>query len=135
MSFYQKITMMQEPFDGGLDEKQRSKIIFNILATKTPSDTFLEEIANKLETAGVGTRNTSIFVSSSAVIPPGSGPYLSITETGGTGPLRIHNSASPAQQRPGAQIVARAGDYSTARTMARAAYDALVVVVNQTLTT
>ncbi len=133
MSFYQTILPLQEPFDGGLDDNNRTKILFNILAVKTPSDTFVEEVAKKLEDAGVGTRNVSIFATSLANIPQDEGPYLSIMETGGTGPLRNHNSSSPAWQRPGAQIVARGSDYSAARTMARAAYDALVAVVNVNL--
>jgi len=132
MAFYKRIKALQEPFDGGLDDKQRSKVQFNILATKAPSATFLEEIVAYLESLGVVSGN--VFVSTRASIPSGEGPYLSIVETGGTGSITEQNSDSPAFQRPGAQIVARAGDYVAARTLARAAYDALVRVKNQTLT-
>jgi hypothetical protein len=135
MAFYQRIKALQEPFDLGLDEKERSKVQFNIMAIKEPSATFLEEICKYLEIQGVGIRATNIFASTKSSIPAGVGPYLSVIESGGTGPKMEQDSDYPAFQQPTAVIVARGGDYVAARTMARAAYDALVVVKNQTLTT
>ena len=84
---------------------------------------FLDEIAAKLVAKGVGVSGTSIFVSSKAVIPTGNGPYLVLIETGGSGPARTQNDT--ATQRPTAQISVRAVAYPTARTMLKAAYDAL----------
>lgn len=75
-----------------------------------------------------------MFVSTRAVIPTGAGPYLLLTETGGAAPLRTHNSvATPAYQRPSAQILVTGGTYAAALTMVRAAYDALAGVRNTTI--
>ena len=114
----------------GSDASQRIRIGFNILATKTESDTFSEEIVRVLTDASVGTYGTNIFISEMAKIPTGNGPYLTVNETGGFRGLRIHDQAKPAYPRPGAQIVVRATTYDAARTMARAAYNALAVVKN-----
>ena len=94
---------------------------------------FLDEIADRLAAQGVGTVGSSIFKGSKAVIPTGDGPYLSLTETGGTMPTRIMNESRGHTQRPTAQILARAKNYSTARAMCKAAYDALDGVFNTAL--
>jgi hypothetical protein len=107
---------------------------FNILVTKTESDTFSEELVTIMVTAGVGTYGTNIFISEQADIPTGGGPYLVVNETGGFRGLRIHDQARPAYPRPGAQISVRATTYDAARTMARAAYNALAAVKNTVVT-
>lgn len=94
---------------------------------------FLDDLAARLVSRGVGVIGTSIFMSSKAQIPSGAGPYLSIAETGGSGPTRIQNKVTPATQRPTAQIAVRASSYPVARTMAKAAYDALDGIYNTTL--
>lgn len=94
---------------------------------------FIDEIASRLVSQGVGTINADIFRSSSARIPAGAGPYITIIETGGTGPTRVHNSASASTQRPSAQLVTRAASYEDARAKARLAYLALDGVHNTTL--
>jgi hypothetical protein len=135
VAFYQQIIMLQsEPYDLGVDERNRSKWQFNVMATKTASQTFVEELAKVLATAGVGTYNVNIFGTSKAAIPTGDGPYLSIIPTGGPGPVRIHNQPAPAYPRPTAMIVVRGTVNSQARAMAFAAYDAIAKVVNQTVT-
>ena len=93
---------------------------------------FAEDIVYLEEAAGVGTFGATIFATSKSVIPKGDGPFLSIRETGGTSPLRTQNSvAVPAYQRPSAQLVARASKPVDAKSMARAAYNALVGVRNR----
>lgn len=94
---------------------------------------FLDEIATRLVAQGVGTLGTNIFASSAAVIPEGLGPFLTVIETGGSGPTRIQNQSGAATQRPTAQIAVRAKDYATARLMAKNAYDALDGLFNTTL--
>ena len=94
---------------------------------------FLDEIATRLAAQSVGTVGTNIFKGSRAMIPNGDGPYLSLTETGGTAPGRIHNVATAHPQRPSAQVAVRAKNYATARAMAHAAYNALDGVSNTTL--
>jgi len=136
MARYLEIIVLQEPFDMGLDSQSKPRVGFNLIAIKTQSSTFLEEVISMLVTAEVGRftgNNRNIFASAAANIPSGDGPFLVVAETGGTAPERIHNQLSPAYQRPGAQLVARATSYQAARTMAIAAYNALVGVRNHTV--
>jgi hypothetical protein len=97
---------------------------------------FMDEVAFQLETDGVGVRQTNIFGSSFKVLPKGSGPFLSIIETGGSSPDNTHNSTDrPAYRRPGAMIVVRADTVAAAKMMIEAAYDSLVKIRNQTIDT
>lgn len=94
---------------------------------------FLDELANYLVAQNVGVKGSSIYLGSNAVIPTGDGPYMTLTETGGSAPSRVHNYAGAHTQRPTAQIAVRAKSYSVARAMAKAAYLALDGVFNTTL--
>lgn len=134
MSLYQEIEPLQEPFDLGKDDKGRQRVVFNIRVMKTASDTFVEELVKVLVDAGVGVFNTNIFASTAVSLPTDDQTYLLIVETGGTTPGRIQNQIAPAYPRPTAKITVRATKYVDARTMARAAYDALAAVRNQTIT-
>lgn len=137
MTQYLSITALQEPFDLGMDEAGRAQCAFNVLCMKRPSDTFLEELVVVLEAAGVGQRGVTIYASSMAVIPepdggPGSSaPMLSIKATGGAPPLGTHNAGAGAYRRPSAQVIARAGTWRDAETLAHAAYTALTGVLNR----
>jgi hypothetical protein len=93
---------------------------------------FIDDLVTILQTARVGTLGRDIFASSKANIPTGAGPYISITESGGSGPENTHNSTDkPAYVRPNAQILTRATDYVIARNKAQAAYNALYPVRNR----
>ncbi len=94
---------------------------------------FLDEISARLVAQGVGIVGSNIFLGSKAVIPDGDGPYLSLTETGGSAPTRIHNRSVANTRRPTAQILVRAKSYLVARTMAASAYGALDGVFNTML--
>lgn len=94
---------------------------------------FLDEIAARLVAQGVGTISSSIFLGSKAVIPTGDGPYISLTETGGSGPTFVHNTSGSNTQRPTAQILVRAKSYLVARSKAKEAYLALNGVWNTTI--
>lgn len=83
----------------------------------------LDEIADRLVAQSVGTKGSDIFLGSKAAIPAGDGPYISLTETGGSGSVRTHNGVAVA--RPTVQILCRAKLYSAARTKLKAAWDAL----------
>jgi hypothetical protein len=131
---YLDVDVLQEPFPIGLDASQRVRLAFNLIVTKTESDTFSEELVAIMVAASVGVYGTNIFISGAADIPTGDGPYLSVNETGGFRGLRIHDQARPAYPRPGAQIVVRATTYDAARTMARAAHNALSAVKNTVVT-
>src|SRR5712691_3756634 len=84
---------------------------------------FLSEMKDTLVAASVGTFGTNLFIGSSAIIPTGDGPYLSLIETGGSGAARSQNG-TPIEQ-PSAQLSARARQPLAARTMLVAAYVAL----------
>ena len=84
---------------------------------------FIEEIRDRLVSQGVGVYGSDIFLGSKASIPSGDGPYLSLTETGGTGSLRSHNGTPVA--RPTVQILARAKNYNDAKIKLKLAFDAL----------
>src|SRR5438105_2093445 len=77
--------------------------------------------------------DTGALRASGAVIPVGPGPYLSLIETGGSAPLRIHNVPGAHIQRPTGQVMVRGSSYQTTRAMAKAAYDALDGTFNTTL--
>lgn len=94
---------------------------------------FLDEIAQRLVAQGVGTIGSTIFLGSKANIPTGDGPYITLTETGGTAPTRVHNYPQAQTQRPTAQVAVRAKSYLVARTKAKEAYLALDGVYHTTL--
>lgn len=133
-AWYRQINVTQEPFDLGLDASGRAQVVFNISAVKAYSQVFVEELIALM--AGVGTFGTTIFASTAAELPTDPDvTFLTIIETGGATPERTHNEIGPpAYQRPSAQLVATGKDYPAARTLARAAYDALVGVRNTTVT-
>ncbi len=95
---------------------------------------FEDDVVTLAATAGLGTFGTDIFVSPSAKIPVGAGPYTQVIDTGGATPERTHNSVVvPAYIRPSAQIVVTALSHAVAKAQARALYLALVGVRNQSV--
>lgn len=86
-----------------------------------------DELAAYLSDKGVGTLGATIFLGSKAIIPTGDGPFLSLTETGGTNPRRSTTSKT---QRPSLQVLARAKRYIDARLMISKAYEVLDGVYN-----
>lgn len=92
---------------------------------------FAEELVTLF--SSLGTFGSTIFIGEKTAIPSGDGPYLSIIETGGSGPQRIQNQLLPAYKYPTAQIVTRAKTYVAARTMAQSAWDLVASVRNQTV--
>jgi hypothetical protein len=136
VTWYREIGIVQEPTDMRvLDTHNRSQFFFNVEAIHDGAhDTFIEELVARLVAKGLGTYGTNIFDSAGVAVPDGEGPYLIITETGGMRPERTHNSIeTPAYRRPSASLVFKASTTVAARTMARAAYLALVSIRNQDL--
>lgn len=89
--------------------------------------TLLDDIVTILVNAGVGTDNVNIFKTSSALIPNGAGPYITLTATGGSGPEGTHNAVGlPAYQRPNFQVLVRGTSTGAVDAMIRNAYAALV---------
>lgn len=96
---------------------------------------FLDEIAAYLIAQNIGVGGSNIFLGSRANIPAGDGPLMTLIETGGSAPGRVHNDIKAHWQRPTAQITVRAKTYPPARAMAKAAYDLLDGVWNTQLGT
>lgn len=94
---------------------------------------FLDEIATKPVADGVGILGTSLFLSSASVIPAGTGPYTTISETGGIAPTRTQNRSGAATQRPTGQVLVRASTYPIARAKAWQYYQSLDGLFNVTL--
>lgn len=100
---------------------------------------FLDELASRLVSQGVGVVGSTIIKGSKGAVPPPTAPgatdvaIISIYETGGTDPTRIQNKASANTQRPTASVVTRAKSYLVARAKAKQAYDALDGVFNTTI--
>jgi hypothetical protein len=93
---------------------------------------FLDDIASVLVAAGIGTLGVDIFLSSKAVIPPGAGPYITLTETGGMGVGgfrgeggRTQNKTRSSTVRPGAQVLVRGSSYPATRSKSNAALNVL----------
>lgn len=94
---------------------------------------FTDDIVTVLSAASLGAVGTDIFIGARAAIPAGDGPYLSLIETGGTAPMERHDHVGTPYQQPSMQLVARAKGATVARIRARAAYNALVGIRNQTI--
>jgi minor capsid protein len=88
---------------------------------------FLDEIAALLVAQGVGTIGQNIFKGSNAVIPDGTGPFLSLIVYPGSPSSKTHDDT--ATERPNMQLKARFGvgaeAYQRANNMIRAAYETL----------
>lgn len=95
---------------------------------------WLDDLVTLMEDNSVATFGVDLWVSTKSTLPmlaSGTGAVLSIVETSGSAPERTQNSVvRPGYIRPAAQILARANNYSTARAMAQAAYDAVVGIRN-----
>lgn len=93
----------------------------------------VDEITAYLVAQGIGVIGASITMGSKGIIPTGDGPYILITETGGSSPTRIHNQTTANTQRPTVQILVRAKLYPTARTKSKEVYLALDGLYNTVL--
>lgn len=96
---------------------------------------FLDDLAVRLVAQGVHLNPAATILNGSkANIPAaGSGVIISLIETGGSGPTRVHNKAGANTKRPSAQIVTRGDSYQAARDKAEQAYAALDGVFNATI--
>jgi hypothetical protein len=88
----------------------------------------LISILQRLQLRGVGIRNQTIFAGTGADIP-NAGTIVTVTETGGVAPLRLHTggiaNVAAVIRQPSFQIVARSIDYVQAANKAEQAYVAL----------
>lgn len=88
----------------------------------------LTSILQRLQLQGVGVRGTTIFAGTGADIP-NAGTIVTVTETGGQPPVRLHTGGAINQSKtlrqPSFQVVTRSTDYTQAATKAEQAYNAL----------
>ena len=132
MSFYIYIAAQQAPFDFGFDTSNRHQISCNYLATiRGTTATFAEEIAQRLDDEGIGTRNTDIFIGRMITLPNGDGPYTRVINTPGIAPKTTHDDKTV--QTLGLQIITIGKPGNTAYTKALDTFTALHNVANTTL--
>jgi hypothetical protein len=138
VTFYQKISPVQPPYDAGKDDNGAQQVAFDALAVRegTTAETFLDEVVKVLEDAGLGTYGTDIFASSGASLPSSKAlTFLTLYEDPGMGPQKTQNRVSPpAWERPIVHVIAHAATYAAAKARARAASNALATVVNTDVT-
>jgi hypothetical protein len=131
---YLMVDALSPPRAAGVDGERRQVFTFTVVFMKHPTGTFAEEAVALLVAAGVGVFNQDIFMGDVVTIPPEGGPYIHLTESGGTSNERTHNIRGPAYERPGLIVRVHDPDYLVCRNKARHAYDTLVSVTNQTVT-
>lgn len=90
--------------------------------------TTIEALAQYLQDEGEGVRGVSIFLGSTAAVPAGAGPYISLIETPGEPPVGTHNKGFIARRKPHVQVVVRAKDIAVARTKAETVFQTLSFV-------
>lgn len=118
--------------DLGLDDNQRIRFAFNIVPTKEGSGDLEAETKAVLVSGGMTADD--IYLTSKAVLPDGSGPYLSVTATPGFPAQRIHNlRTGPKYFKPGAFVMAVGQDTVATKARAWQALGLLTAVKNQTV--
>lgn len=133
MSRYLEILAVQRPFPFDQDDSARVmfSVNFDALAA-APVTAWEEELAKLINTAGLGTRGTDLFIGPAAVLPADhAGPLVSVIDTGGSMPEWTHQDDG--YERLSAQIVVRAASYVAARTRALAIWRVLDGVRNTTV--
>lgn len=92
----------------------------------------LDALGQYLQTQGVGTLGTNIFLT---ILPDNPDVCLVVTEENGTGPVHHLGNNMDALNRPRIRVFARAGrnDYPAARALAQSARVALRGIANQTV--
>lgn len=94
----------------------------------------LEELADRLDSDGVGTVGTDIYI---GLMPTSPDSCIALYEYAGEAPLEVFQDNAATVEQPSVQVMARAGrnDYPTARALIEAARDSLTAVTNETLGT
>ncbi len=129
---YLWITAMQEPFEIGKDSKDRVIFSCNFEArAAAPVVDWEREIVRLISDAGLGTFGGDVFVGSAFDVPDGAGPYVTIINTGGGGPVETHDSGKYTELS--AQILVRASTYEAARLRARSIHAAIDGTRNTTV--
>lgn len=111
---YLEILAAQRPFPAYVDENGRVAFSINFeCEAAAPVGDFEREIVKLLSNAGLATLGTDTFIGPDAVFPDGDGPFISLTDTGGSSPIETHDEQK--YERLSIQVVVRAEDYEAAR--------------------
>lgn len=95
----------------------------------------LPEIASVIETAALATTGTDLFLGG---LPSDPSECCALIEYGGEPPLRTQNegaarSSAQGGERPRFQLLCRAADYETGRSLIQSVVDELDGIVNETI--
>jgi len=119
MALYMEILANQRPFTIGVDENQRVTYSMNFRARSIGTiSTWERDLATIINTAGLGTLNTDMFIGPKAVMPKTAGPHTLIVDTGGSVPVESMNA--DIDETLSAQITVRGTPSSNARVRALA---------------
>ena len=98
---------------------------------------FSADVAALLVSNGIGVltpaASRTIFRGTLVKIPTGPGPYISLRDTGGSGPDKIQNKRSSNIEYPAAQINVRAADPDAAYAKAKQIFNTVMQVRNETV--
>jgi minor capsid protein len=94
------------------------------------------DVITLIVTANLGTYSPTdagtILKGSKSVIPAGAGPFITLTETGGSDVEGTHNLTTvPAYVKPTVQVVVRASSYDVAFARAQAIYNLIYPIRNR----
>lgn len=119
MAAYMEILANQRPFTVDVDENQRTTYSMNFVARSVGTVSAWErDLATIINTAGLGTLNTDLFIGPKAIIPKSDGPHTLIIDTGGSRPIESMNGDT--DETLSAQITVRGIPSNDARTRALA---------------
>lgn len=92
MSFYLSIEATGTPAYTSQDSSKRHMYTFTIdaLSAADVQSSWTGDVAKIIDTAGLGTIGTDMFIGPGHVIPVGGGPFIGITPAGGAGRTQTH---------------------------------------------
>lgn len=130
MTWYLDLQDEQLPFEMPEDPQGRTVYVFNVLARKVPSETYLEEMSQYLTTHGV---TAQIFIGGQTDIPTGDGPFITLRQTGGVRGDHVQGSVTSKIERPGAQVSVRAKSPRSTKSLAHTVHKLLSEIRNKEL--
>lgn len=132
-TFYLSILAAQSPANVGTDTNGRTLFSCNYdTVAHAPVEDFLGEMGALISVAGLGTKNTTMFIGREAKLPTGDGPYVTLNVPGGLPNLETHNGDGYERHR--LQVVVTARVFSDAKAQADAIFRAIGRRWNETVT-
>lgn len=93
---------------------------------------FLEALADRLQTASVATAATNLFI---GIMPDSPDTCVALYEYAGSSPLEVLRDDTATIERPSVQVMVRASrnDYPTARSLIESVRDTLTAISDETV--